>query len=96
MLQSHFSSYVPGRVLQSESPSAEHKFKKGLHHLEESNTAHPKVEGIYPYPRRVFNGVYYSLEMAYEFIRGARVAPTSVLDVCETRITNYALQFASA
>ena len=34
--------------------------------------------------------------MAYEFIRGARVAPKSVLDVCETRITNYALAFASA
>ena len=63
---------------------------------EKRDTAHPKVEGIYPYPRRVFNGVYYSLEMSYEFIRGARVAPTSVLDVCETRITNYALAFASA
>ena len=34
--------------------------------------------------------------MAYEFIRGARVAPTSVLDVCETRITNYMLQLTAA
>ena len=57
----------------------------------QGNTDHPKVEGIYPFPRQIFNRLHYSLEMAYEFIRGARVAPTSVLDVCETRITNYAL-----
>ena len=34
--------------------------------------------------------------MGYEFIRGARLTSTSVLDVCETRITNYFLTLSAA
>ena len=34
--------------------------------------------------------------MTYEFVRGARVSPTEVLDSCETSITTYMLDFGAA
>ena len=36
------------------------------------------------------------MELSYEFIRGARVVQKSVLDTCETRITNYFVELAAA
>ena len=56
-------------------------------------SAHQKVGGIYPYSRTIFNKLHYGLEMTYEFIRGARVVKTDVLDTCEIRLTNYMLVF---
>lgn len=54
------------------------------------------MKSVYPFPKITFNNFHYGLELTYEFVRGARVVPKGVLDTCETRITNYMLNFAYA
>lgn len=57
---------------------------------------HPRVRGIWPLERHIFNDFHYLLELVYEFIRGSRVVQKDVLDVCETRITNFMLVWNEA
>uniref|UniRef100_A0A7S3MKA2 Uncharacterized protein n=1 Tax=Favella ehrenbergii TaxID=182087 RepID=A0A7S3MKA2_9SPIT len=46
--------------------------------------------------RTMFNDFHYALELIYEFIRGTRLVKKSVLDVCETRLTNFMLVWNDA
>jgi len=98
VLEAHFKTYEPGTVVLPKQAKAEKHSQQLFADAEtgKKKEHRPIVRGIWPLERYIFNDLHYLLEMTYEFIRGSRLVPKEVLDVCETRLTNFMLVFNEA
>ena len=63
---------------------------------EHSKLKSPKVQAIYPKTENIASNAHLALQILYEFTRGANFAPTSVLEYCETKVTDFMADYTAA